>query len=187
MAIALFITEQFIKDNSVIDENLDMKYITTTIDKCQKKYIRPILGTALYDELQTQVNAGTTTSLNQILLEDYIQDALMYWVLYEGISLFTYKITNKSILVKNSENSNVADSEALASLRDGFKNDAEYFSELCTNYLCANTSSYPLFLNPGTSSDTIHPNMNNYDCGWNLSKRVKTYGLDIDEGRYRHE
>lgn len=181
MAIALFITEQFIKDNSVIDENLDMKYITTTIDKCQKKYIRPILGTALYNELQTQINAGTTTSINQTLIEDYLQDSLLYWVLYEGISLFTYKITNKSIVVKNSDNSSVADSEALATLRDGFKNDAEYFSELTTNYLCANTVNFPLFLNAGTSSDTIYPNMNNYDCGWNLSKRTKIKGIDIFE------
>ena len=78
MAIALFISEQFIKDNSVIDENVDMHYITTTIDKCQKKYFRQILGTALYNELTTQINAGSLTALNTTLLDDYIQDALMY-------------------------------------------------------------------------------------------------------------
>ena len=185
MATALFITEQFIKDNSVIDENLDMKYLTVTIDKCQKKYIRPILGTALYNELGTQINAGTLTALNTTLLDSYIQEALLYYVLFEGISLFTYKITNKSIMKKNSDNSQPIDSEEVAVMRDGYKDDAEYFSELATNYLIANSSSYPLFLNPGNTLDTIRPNMNNFTCGWVLGDTVNIGNIEISRSKYK--
>lgn len=186
MATALFITEQFIKDNSVIDENLDMKYLTVTIDKCQKLYMRPILGTALYNELQTQINAGTVTALNTTLLDNYIQEALLYYVLFEGISLFTYKITNKSIMKKSSDNSQPIDSETVFDLRDKYKNDAEAFSELVTNYLIANSSSYPLFLNPGNTYDTIHPNMNNYQCGWALGDSKPNIGnTEIARSRYK--
>lgn len=186
MAIALFITEQFIKDNSVVDENVDMKYITTTIDKCQKKYMRPILGTGLYDELQTQINANTVTSLNATLLNDYIQDALMYYVLFEGISIFMYKITNKSILKKNGDQSQVIDTEEVSTLRDGYKDDAEFFSELITNYLIANSEDYPLFLNPGSEFDTIHPNMDNYTCGWSLGDSRPNIGnIDVARSRYK--
>lgn len=186
MATALFITEQYIKDNSIIDENLDMKYLTTTIDKCQRKYIKQILGSALYDELQTQINANTLTALNTTLLDSYIQDALMYYVMFEGISIFTYKITNKNILQKTAENAQTVDAEALSMLRDGYKNDAEYFSELATNYLIANSELYPLFLNPGNTYDTIHPNMDNYTCGWVLGNtKPKIGSMDVSRSRYK--
>jgi len=177
MAIALFITEQFIKDNSVIDENVDMHYITTTINKCQEKYMRHILGTGLFNELQTQINADTVTTLNATLLDDYIQNCLMYYVLFEGISIFTYKITNKSILKKNGESSQVADSEELASLREGYRDDAEFFAERVTKYLIANSSSYPLFLNPGTDYDTVHPNNDNYTTGWALGSGKRKWDI----------
>ena len=186
MATALFITEQYIKDNSVIDENVDMHYITTTIDKCQKKYIRPILGSALFDELQTQVNAGTETALNITLLDDYISDCLMYYVLTEGINIFAYKITNKSILKKNGESSQVADTDELATLRDGYKDDGEFFAELITKYLLANTESYPLFLNPGNDYDTVHPNYDNFTTGWALGNRRKgSINIEVARSRYK--
>jgi len=60
---ALFITEQFIKDNTLIDGNVDMKYITITIADAQRMHILPILGTALYNELDAQIVAGTLTVL----------------------------------------------------------------------------------------------------------------------------
>ena len=177
MAIALFVTEQFIKDNSIIDENVDMHYITTTIDVCQKIYMRHILGTGLYDELQTQINAGSVTTLNATLLDDYIQDCLMKYVLFRGISIFTYKITNKSVLKKNGESSQVADSEELASLREGYRDDAEFFAQRITSYLIANSSSYPLFLNPGSTYDTVHPNNDNYTTGWALGTGKKKWDI----------
>ena len=182
MATALFISEQFIKETSAIDENVDMKYIGITIDKCQKKYILDILGTGLYNELQTQILAGTVTSLNRTLLDNYIQDALKYWVLYEGIELFTYKITNKSIVTKTSENSQPIDLSVVTRLMDGYKDDAEFFSEKITKYLCANSSSYPLYLNPGNTIDTVYPNKNNYTTGWVLDNNINGY-KDIDTAR----
>ena len=186
MAIALFISEQFIKDNSVIDENVDMHYITTTIDKCQKKYFRQILGTALYNELGTQINAGSLTALNTTLLNSYIQDALMYYVLYEGLPVFMYKITNKSIVKKNGESSQVIDTEELSMLRDGYKDDAEYFSELITKYLITNDDLYPLYLNPGTDYDTIHPNYNNYTSGWVLgNQKINLGNIDIASSKFK--
>lgn len=186
MATALFVTEQYIKDNSVIDENVDMHYITTTINMCQKMYIKHILGTGLFDELQTQINAGTTTALNITLLDDYIQDCLMYYVLHEGISVFMYKITNKSILKKNGESSQTIDSEEVAFLRANYKDKAEYFAELITKYLVENSEDYPLFLSPGTGYDTIHPNSSNYTTGWALGNTKPSIGgLEVSSSRFK--
>lgn len=180
MAVALFITEQFIKDNTLIDGNVDEKYITITIAEAQKLHILPILGTALYNELNTQIIAGTTTSANQTLLEDYIADALKYWVIYEGVDLFNYKVTNKAIMTKTSDNSQPIQQADVIRLMDRNRNKAEFFSERLTRFLLANETTYPLYINAGSTIDTIYPNYGNYTTGWNLDDMPKTYGLPID-------
>lgn len=182
MATALFVTEQFIRENTLIDGNVDEKYITITIADAQRIHILPILGTGLYNELSTQILAGTTTSDNQTLLEDYIADALKYWVIYEGIDLFNYKITNKAIMTKNSDNSQSIEQNELIRLMDRNRDKAEYFSERLTKYLITNNTTYPLFDNPGTDYDTVHPKRNNYTTGWNLDDGYNSYGLPIDYG-----
>lgn len=187
MARALFITEQFIKDNSPINGNVDDKYITTIIDMCQKVYIIPILGTSLYNEIATEINAGSVSSNNQTLLDDYIQDALLYYVLSEGIAIWVYKIENKSIVKKNSENSSTIDSEEVAMLRDMYKEKAEFFAQRATNYLMENasTSLYPLYLDAGSGIDTVHPKKNNYTCSWVLDTEYKLpSNIEIAKSKY---
>ena len=179
----LFVTAQFIKENTLIDGNVDEKYISVTVDDVQRLHILPILGTALYNELNAQIIAGNVTALNTTLLTDYIQDALKYWVIYEGIDLFTYHITNKNISTKSSDNSQPIQQIDVIRLMDRNKDKAEFFSERITKYLCANEASYPLYNNAGTSIDTVQPNRNNYTTGWALDSDNNTYGLPVDRGR----
>ncbi len=186
MATALFITEDYIKENTLIDGNVDTKYITITIADSQRMHILPILGTALYNELSTQILVGTVTSANQTLLVDYIADALKYWVIFEGIDLFNYKVTNKAIMTKNSDNSQPVQQDDVIRLMDRNKDKAEFFSERITKFLCANDSTYPLFINAGNDFDTVHPNRNNYSTGWVLDDTIDNKGLDIDFGRLNY-
>ena len=44
----LFVSETYIKNNSVIDENVDMRLILPAIRDAQELRIHPILGTPLY-------------------------------------------------------------------------------------------------------------------------------------------
>ncbi len=69
MARGLFISENFVKENSEIDENVDMKLINPTIWYCQKLYIEPALGTALYNDLIADVVAGSVTGDNLTLVD----------------------------------------------------------------------------------------------------------------------
>lgn len=182
MSVALFINEQYIKDNSPINGNVDDKYIKSTIVMCQKVYILPILGTALYNEIASEINAGNVSADNTTLLNDYIVDALLYYVLAEGIALFTYKIENKSVVKKNSENSSPIDSEEVAMLRDMYKDKAEFFAQRATRYLCeySTPTKYAAYLNPGNGIDTIHPVNNNYSIGWVLDDDSPRLDVKID-------
>jgi hypothetical protein len=185
--VAQFTTEQYIKDNSPVDGNVDDKYITSTIIMCQKVYIKRILGTALYNLLNTEINAGSVSTENQTLLDDYIQDCLLYYVLSEIISTMVYKMENKSVVKKSSENSQPIDSEEVAMLRDMYKDKAEFFANEITAFLITNASTtvYPTYLNPGSNYDTVYPNGNNYTSGWVLGGKENTYGLEVSRSKYR--
>ena len=185
--IALFVSETFVKKNSNIDGNVDVKYITPVIEKVQKLYIRPALGTALYDEIAAEILAGSVSADNTTLLEDYIQDAMVNYVVAKGMTSFAYKIENKSVATKNSENATPVDDSIIQKLVAEAFDDAEYFRQQLMNFLQANADAdtYNAYLNPGTAFDTIRPTKNSYTVGWALDEPTKIpKNIDVSPSKY---
>jgi hypothetical protein len=166
----LFITETYIKKFSNIDSNVDAQYITPVIDLVQKMYIRPILGTALYNELVTEITNDTVSANNVTLLDDYILDTMLYYVLSEGLPSFTYKIENKSVSTKTSDNATPVDNSIIQSEVARYKDRAEFFAQTLTDFLeaTADGTNYNAYLNPGSAFNTVRPISNNYTTGWVL-------------------
>jgi hypothetical protein len=164
----LFISENKLKENSFINENVDDKLIRATIIQVQDMQIHPILGTGLYNEIKAQIQANTVTNLNRDLLQDYIQPVIIWWVMADGTIPLTYKFMNKSVVKKNSENSQSADLEELITVANNFKNKAEFYTKRLIKYLESNETVYPLYLNPGNDVDTLHPYREAYQTGMNL-------------------
>lgn len=157
MAFAYFITEKYIKENSPVDDNVDVKLLQMGIRKAQDIYIRDRIGSGIYDELCTQITAATLTAANTTLLNQYIAPCLLQYTLYESAENISFQILNKGIQTRNSEFSSPADISAITGLMNKWKNDAEYYANRLSDFLCANSSSYPLFLNPGSTDETIAP------------------------------
>lgn len=181
MAIALMVSEQFIKDTTVIDENVDMKLLRDTIELCQEKYILPLVGTGIYNQITTQILAGTTSANNVTLLDGYIQKALKWWVQYEGVDVLTYKFTNKAIVKKNSENSQPIDMEEVRRLMEKWRTNAEMYSQRLTDYLLANNTTYTLYDNPGSTSDTVYPKKNSYTTSIWLGGNDSFHGKSLED------
>ena len=68
----LFISEQYVKNTTLIDENVSVKLILPSIKDCQELRIHPILGTPFYEDLKTKITAGTLNSDEVNLLDTYI-------------------------------------------------------------------------------------------------------------------
>lgn len=183
MAYTLLIGETYLKDSSYIDENVDVKLIRNSILESQELRILPILGTGLYNELMTQYTPPTTvTALNQTLVNTYIKPALKYWVLLDSALILTFKVMNKSVVKRTAENTETIQSSDLDMLMDHFRIRAEVYSEKLTKYLLANSTSYPLYTNPGNSIDTEYPKRNNYTQGLYLGGTGASFDGDIDYG-----
>lgn len=174
--VSLFIEPEEIKATTYVDENVDEKILRNTIKECMDIYLHPLLGTGLYNDLKTQINTDPTLASYpdyKTLLDDYLQSALKYFVLYEGIDVFVFKFTNKTVGKKTSENTVVVSLEEIKRLQDKFLDKAQWYAERAIRYLKENASStkFKLYLEPGTTSDTLHPMNTSYSCGWYLGEQ----------------
>jgi hypothetical protein len=181
----LFISEQTLKDRSLLQDNVDPKLIKPTIKQAQDMFIETILGTGLYLELQSQIANEDVSVLNAVLLDNYITDCLCWYVASEMVMSLGFKLTNKNVLKKTSENSDVPSVSELFDVLEYYKNKAEWYAQRITNYLTENNEDYPLYDNPGNGVDTIHPNSTSYSNGFYLGGTSR--GCGSFEDRYQSE
>jgi hypothetical protein len=146
MSNVLFISEQFLKDNTVINDNVEFKQLRPVIMAAQDMQIQEAIGSALFAELKAQVIASTVTSLNNTLITDYIQPALLYWCLAEAPLVITYKLANKGMVTHNSENQSPASMNEVNYMAKQYRAKAEWYTNRITEYLLLNEQSYPLFM-----------------------------------------
>ncbi len=165
MANVLFISETFLKDNTLLHENIDFKYLRPVLLMCQDIYIQHKIGTTLYNELKDQITNSTLTAANLTLLEDYIQPALLNWVQSEAPTAISYKFLNKGLHQQSSENSSTTSLDEINFISKRYKDKAEWYTERLVRFLLENESNYPSYANHDDGLDTIQPDARTYTTG----------------------
>lgn len=172
MATVLFISEQTIKENTILDENVDATVLRQLILDAQEEKILPVLGTALYEDIKDRIDAGTLNAAYTTLLDDYISKALKYWVLADATDILTYKYRDKGVLRQHGEKTLVIDVSEVRRLVAKWENKAELHTDRLIRYVKENAvDSFPLYLTPGTGLDIEHPRADAWDAGIYLGKR----------------
>lgn len=161
----LFISEQKLKDSSMLSENVDPKQLLPTVKAVQDRYIHPMLGTKLYEKLQSDVQSGTVSGNYKKLLDDYITDSLVWYTLAEIPVPLQYKMINKGVVLRTGEALQTTSFTDVQNLMDYCKGWAKWYAQRVIEYLCENQVLFPEYVNPGSGSDTIHPDTTQYDCG----------------------
>ena len=78
----LFVSEDYLVQNSVIDGNVDFKNITSTIIHSQDIHLQKILGTPLFEDLCAKGLGSPSFNSNEIfLIKKYIQKTLLWYIL----------------------------------------------------------------------------------------------------------
>ena len=176
----LFITIDYLRDNTVINGNVDSELLEPFIVAAQNVRIESIIGTGLFNDIVTNIDNDTIAGDNKTLLDDYIQPCLIQWVVYEALPFINYKLTNKAVSTKQGDNSNSSALNEVQYLREQVRNTAEYMSQRVTDYLKANTTLFPLYQNAGDTCDTIRPSSSSYFGGVYLGEDDNCdYGLGI--------
>tara|TARA_R100000654_G_scaffold14014_5_gene30324 strand:+ start:454 stop:1017 length:564 start_codon:yes stop_codon:yes gene_type:complete len=175
----LFISENKLKKSTTINGNVDVELLRPYMKVAQDLHIHTKLGTDLYNKLQSDITGSSLSGNYQTLVEDYIQDALVHWTLYECIPFLGYKIMNKNIVRKTSETSDMAGLDELNYLREVVRNTAEWYTERLIDYLRHNNSNFPEYST--NSNEDISPTKQNYYSGMNLQEVPKRRGIMLDD------
>jgi len=146
MENTLLVSENKLKRFTDINNNLDVDLISSVIREAQIIHITRLLGSKLYDKIIAEVDAGTLSGNYKSLVDDYVQDALLYWAYYESLETIYLRPRNAGLVKPTGGENNIdADIALYDKKRQSIKNKAEYFSERLVDYLAYNESLFPEF------------------------------------------
>jgi len=147
-----------LKQRTQMHGNIDEKLLYADIKVAQDMYVLPILGTALFNKLQAAVSAGTLNGAYKILMDDYLVDCLVWYTLAESPETMSYQLTNKGLVRKMGDNTQLPAMDEIISLSDTYRKRAEFYANRCRLYLEQNAPElYPEYLNPGDGIDARRP------------------------------
>lgn len=152
------ISMDYIYKRSPVPDNVNADVIQSMVFEAQEMYIETKLGTDLYEDILQKVYDGSITgSTNEtILLENYIQPALLWNVLYMSVLNSYIKTTNKGMNKLTSEYSESSSKDEIMFVRNSYKEYADNRMDRLYSYLLANESSFPLY-STNDDVDDIHP------------------------------
>lgn len=180
----LLISDEILKDRTSIHGNIDPKLLYPEIKVAQDMYIHPILGTALYDKIVNDINvSGTTTGAYKTLLDNYIVDTLLYYVLAGLPEAISFQFYNKGVIRKVGDNTELPSMSELIDISNRYKQRADWYAERLVTYLKQNATESVLseYLQPGDGIDTIVPENNGYNMPIYLGD---TDGIDYMRSAY---
>jgi hypothetical protein len=188
MKNTLFISVSSIKERTGLHANVDDKLVLPEIKTAQDMYIHPLLGSALYERLQDGIDNNNLTADEVALLDNFVTDTLIYYVLSELPTGLSYQFYNKGLVRKTSDNSDQPQMQDLLDISARYRKRAEFYAERMVKFLKQNAAQgkYNLYLNPGSGLDAIHPDNSAYSttiylgdcegCGSGLSFEEKYQG-----------
>jgi len=142
----LLVSPKYIKDNYLVDANVDDTLIVNAITDAQEIDIQSLIGTKYLKTLKTQVQTNTLTAQNITLLDDYLLPALIRYSLYYLPLYLNNRITAAGVVTKDTDRSTAVDSKDLDDMREELKNMADFYAQRMLRYLIANKTQYADYL-----------------------------------------
>ncbi len=157
MTQSLFVSEKWIKLNTVLPANMDVKELYPFYSITQDKYVRDVFGDELYDHLYDGNKDGSLTPDEKILLVK-VRPMLAWYIIYEAMPFFANKIKNIGVVKTADDKQTNSDRADVKELTQKVQNNAEYYLVRLQNYLKDNKALYPQYkfnnpdVNPNTTS-----------------------------------
>lgn len=159
----LLISENTIKDNSVVTANLDGKYIQSAIKNAQDMALLPLLGSQLLNEIYAQVQDGEIEDRIKVLLDDYIQPILLNASIANIIVNVSLKIKNMGVVSTNDTNVSNVGLKDIQWMKQNYDYNVDFYINRCMEYLIQNKSLYPEW--PGCNCNGMRGGHTNYKIG----------------------
>ena len=141
MAFIYFISEEYIKQNTGLDDNVDQHLIKPLIMDNQELHIISMLGTSLYDKvtqlLQDNLDNGTPLPTPyDVLINTYIAKVLMFRVMQDVPDAISLKMRNNGVIKQGNESGQAAEIQERQRLINGYERKGDTWQIRFENWIC---------------------------------------------------
>ena len=147
MAEVLFVNDTYIKKYTQVNGAVDSNLLYPSVYLAQDKYLLPYLGTNLYNKLKDDVANNTLYGNYATLVDDYVRRVVLWWTMVEVLPFLTYKLDNGTLVQRTSEDAQPVTDRVFKDMVDRAIKNAEHYTGLLVDFLCANSSLFPEYLN----------------------------------------
>ncbi len=166
MAFGLFITRNDIIKNTPLGGAIDADALLPFVRTAQEKYLLNLLGTVLYNKIQDDIEAGNSfTGVYQTLVQDYIKPTIIWYSCVEYIPFSAISFKSNGAVKHISETSVSPGKNEVDYLLSKALDNAGYYSTRLQDYLLANSSNIPEYLESVGDSTQIYPDQSNQYFG----------------------
>ena len=171
-----------------VTARFDVNQISPHIKDSEERFLQPLLGVALYNDMIAQQNAlesnynpavgaivnkfvAPAPAIYETLWVQFLLRYTAYAVYYEVLPYLTMQVSSKGIYQNDSEFAQNAGVSGVRFLQDNMMQRIDNLKPLIENFLCANKTDLPLFdaKNCPCEDDCGHCHT---DCGcgyWNMT------------------
>ena len=154
MARVYLISVKTLKENSVINTNVDEMYVLPAVEYAQDSGLQPLLGTKLYNRLMDLVESGITEENDyKYLLDEYITPYLINKVTADIQIPLSFKLRNQGVVQQTGENTYVPSLKDMQYVAQSYENKANFYANRLSDFLRANRSKYPEYCKIDSCAD----------------------------------
>ena len=144
----LLVSEDFVKTNSALNDNLWGKFLLPAIVEAQNINLQTYLGECLYKTILNMVaDNSITASTNEVykaLLDDYVQPYLLYQVQANIIPTINVKLGNIGSVVSNDEHISTLSQANIDLVQSDFQHKADFYAQRMLNFILSHSSEFNL-------------------------------------------
>tara|TARA_B110000503_G_scaffold42814_1_gene70085 strand:- start:448 stop:948 length:501 start_codon:yes stop_codon:yes gene_type:complete len=164
MATALFITNDDLVRNTLIDGSVDVSKFVQFLKLGQEIHIQNYLGTKLYDRISADIIANTLTNPYLLLVNEYIKPMLIHFAMVDYLPFAAYTVANGGVYKHRSENSELVTKEEVDYLVEKHRGFAQFYTRRFIDYMTYHQADFPEY-NAATNEDMYPDKMSNF-TGW---------------------
>jgi hypothetical protein len=155
MTTTLLISEAKLREFTDINNNVDSSLLVNAIREAQDIELQRVLGTILYNKILSDVAGSTISGNYKDLLDNWIQDFLLYSAYYISLEYIYLRPRNNGLVKPTGgENSIDADLTLFDRKRQSTKNKKEFYGDRLVNHLIEDQVNFPEYTQ-GTNLDEM--------------------------------
>lgn len=142
----LLSNEDYVRGVTLIDNNIQSKYLLSSIREAQEVSLQEIVGSIMLKKLKNLVADGSIQDSGNTAYKSLIQESQLF-LAYQTVAnlclVCSVKISNGGLQVTSDENLTALDIEDTFTVQTHYQNKADFFAKRLQKFILQNIKNYP--------------------------------------------